>query len=816
MLIDRRDLLYAVRSMRRDPVMTFVVVLTLAIGIGLNAGIFTFLNFLCLQPPVKNDPSSFVQIYPRYDGWFTGADQFSSFTIKDYEAISTQAHSLAEVAAWQSTQTMLDDAHQRNSSILVTCNYFRVYGFNRPLLGRFFVPDECKLGTASQVAVLSEHCWKNFYEADPHILGKVIHISHQPVTVVGIASDSSVNRMPGGVWMPYTLRPLFEHRDNISQNPDWPWLTVVGRLKQEYSRAGVKAELTTILRRQDRLYLARETSTLDRKTSLVLTNGSFIQNPAVRSKGIALMGLIMGPLTLVLLLACINVAMVFLSRSIPRRGEIAIRLALGLGRARLLRMLAIESFSTAALGGIISICLAYRAPVLITGVFDPIEAKSASLIQPDWTVFGYLAALVLMATMVSALAPMRESLRLDLVSALKGRGGGATMRSGSTNALVIVQLAMSFVLLSAAVVFGRIPSMMTGIDPGFEMRQVMIVPLDISIPPYTRTSALAFCDAVEARIEQVPGVESFAYASLRPFRQAPPSEVLLANQSKGQGLPASVDDVSSDFFSTFGIPIMRGRGFLPSDVSATSRASIAVVSRTFASVFFGNNDPIGKPIVTADGRHLVVVGVAGDTRSERYGVVDRPRLYTLRDPQSLDGQLFVRFYGSAASVSASINDVVKSLDSNQLETPLTIWASLESDAGIMRSLAKIIFFTAGIAILMAITGVYGVLSFAINQRTPEFGIQMALGATPGSVFRSVMVRGFRQLIIALFCGMALAIPAAWTVARLVKNSPLHVKAFDLSTYSISALVLLAVALPAMYLPARRATKVDPIKALRNE
>jgi ABC-type antimicrobial peptide transport system permease subunit len=208
--------------------------------------------------------------------------------------------------------------------------------------------------------------------------------------------------------------------------------------------------------------------------------------------------------------------------------------------------------------------------------------------------------------------------------------------------------------------------------------------------------------------------------------------------------------------------------------------------------------------------------VARDTRSEHFGVLDGPRLYSLRDPQSLNGQLFVRFNGDAASVAASIQEIVRSLDTNQVDTPETIWQSLESNAEQIRSLAKIIFFMSGIAVLLAITGVYGVLTFAINQRTREFGIQMVLGATRQSIFRAVMMRGLRQIAVGLLLGLALAEPAAWALMRISKNSSMPVKTFDITVYTISAVVLLLISLSAMYLPAFRATQVDPIQALRNE
>jgi predicted permease len=702
-MIDRQDVLYAVRSARRTPLLTIVVVLALSVGIGLNAGVFTILDSMFLEPPTRKNPASFVQIYPRYQGWYLGRAKDSSFNAEDYDAIRTGMHSLDDLAAWQSIGVTLDDVRHPGSSLLVSCNYFRVFGVDRPLIGRFFNQDECDPGRAIRIAVLSEHVWRDVYSADPQIVGKLIHISRQPLTVVGIVADRESNVDSTDIWIPYSLQPAFNHGRSAFQDANWAWLSLAGRLRSGYSRADAAAEIQTIMRQCDRSYLERRVFTLDRKTELILTDGSFIRNPAMGSLVILLMALIMGPLALVLLLACTNVTMLFLSRSVVRRGEIAVRIALGAGRARLMRMLALESFLTAAAAGIASIYLAWRFPALLFGFADPAHASVAASIHPDWKVFAFLAVLVLIATVASALAPMRESFKFDLITALKGREGSATMRSQTTSALIVVQLAMSFVLLAAAVLFARVPFMVTHLNPGFDTHQVMTVPLDIDLPPYTVTSARAFVRSVESRILQVPGVQSLAWESVAPFNVAPISEIRLGNQSKGQGRVASVDNVSADFFSTFGIPLMYGRAFLHSDAPATGSAAVAIVSQTFAKTFWGNDSPVGKAIVTPDSRRLEVIGIAADTYSERFGILDGPRLYTLQDAQSQNGQLFVRFNGDAAPVAASIESIITSIDASQTEYPATIWDFLETNATAMRPLAKIILFMAGVAVVLAIT-----------------------------------------------------------------------------------------------------------------
>ena len=817
MWIGRQEFLYAIRSARRAPLLSGIAILALSLGIGLNAGVFTLLNALFLNPPTEKDSASFVQVYPKYEEWFTGAAQYTSFTTDDYEAVQAQSTTLEEVAAWQQSGAILEQGRSGGgiSLLLVTCNYFHVFGTDRPLLGRFLAPQECQRGTAAQVVLLSESFWKTKYAANPRIVGETIHLNALPFTVIGIVPTNPANIRPAGVYVPYTSEPLFDQGNSRLANPDATWLNIAGRLRRGYSRGDAQSELTTILRQQDRAYADRKVTPFHRKTSVTLTNGSLIETPAFHDAVAAMMALILGPLSLVLLLACTNVTMLFLSRAVVRRGEIAVRLALGVGRARLLRMLLLESFLTALIAGLLSIGMAYRVPQIIMNAINRDLAGLVPFMHPNWHVFGYLAALVAIATVVSSLAPLQAAWKLDLVTALKGREGAATMRSRITGGLIVAQIAMSFVLLTAAVLFARMPGMATAMDPGFETHQTLSVPLAIDTSPQHRIAAQNFYHALEGRIRAIPGVQSLAYETLDPFRQTLPSEVRLPEQQKGQGQPATIDEVSTDFFSTFGIRIMAGRSFLSSD-SPTGASSVAVVSQAFVKQFWPGEDPISKVIVTPDDKRYAVIGVAADTRSERFGILDGPRLYTLRDQSALDGELYVRFTGSSTPMEKAVFDVVKSIDRMQVMTPQTIWERVESEAENVRSLARIIVVMASIAVLLAVTGVYGVLSFAVSQRTREFGIRMVLGANRVTVFRSILLRGGRQIALGLACGIVLAEPGMWALANFIKRSPFPFRIFDSSVLSIAGAVLVAVSLGGMYLPALRATQVDPMKALRTE
>lgn len=807
---------YAVRSARRAPLLSAMAILALALGIGLNTGVFTMLNAMFLRAPTLVDPASFVQLCPRYSGWFTGADQNSAFTTEDFDAIRSRSQALEEVAAQRQYTAFLEQGNKYISMLLTTCNYFHVLGIDRPLMGRFFASGECKRSAGAEVAVLSEPLWKHQFGADPRIVGKTIHLNGVPVAVIGVAPSDAANYLLGGAFVPYTLEPQLNHADDLLTSPDTPWLSITGRLRPGSTRGDAQAELTAIMNQQDRAYVERKISAFNRKTSLAITNGSFIENPNLRNLVLGLMVLMLGPLALILLLACSNVATLFLSRTLARRGEIAIRLALGVSRSRLAGMLLMESLLTVCIGGTLSMVLAYRVPLLIMNTMAAGQANFVVLLRPDWRVFGYLAILMGAATVLSSLMPIRAAWKLDLLTALKGREGAATVRSRTTSGLIVTQIALGFVLVCAAVIFGRMPGLIKGMDPGFEVHQTLAVPLDVNTSGNNRAKAQVFYRALEAKLLATPGVQSVAYASLQPFNQPPPDEIRLPLQTKGSGQPASVDNVSTTFFSSFGIRLLRGRDFLSSDVSSTGASPLAVVSRAFAKQFWPGGDPLGKTIVMPDDRHLTVVGVVADTRSERFGVLDGPRLYSLRGPSDLGGNLYVGFLGSAKPLETAVREAVKSLDPTQTIAPQTIWESLEDQAESITALAHIILVMASVALLMAVAGVYGVLSFAVNQRTREFGIKMVLGASRATIFQSVLLRAIKNIAIGLMCGVALAEPAMLLFNRLLARSPFPLRRFDLTVFGASAVLLAAVSLIAIYLPAIRAMRTDPMRVLRTD
>jgi predicted permease len=807
-----RDVRYALRGMQRAPLLTGVIVLALTAGIGLNAGVFTIVDGFWFRAPVDKDPDRFVQLIPQYSGWFPSADQYEGFTASDYEALRTQSRSLTDIAAWSgggaAGDIKLNDDPTPALLVLVSCNYFDAYGMGPLELGRVFLPDECATPGSAPVTVLSESLWRNRFAADPHIIGRVIRINQNPYAVVGVIRANSTAISRNVLWIPYTIEPQIYRGNDAFQNSNWPWLTVVGRLKHGYSRAEAQAELSLIENQQDKFISGR-------RTGLILTNGSLVEDPSLHSFGLVIAPLILGPMALVLVVACMNVATLFLARAAARRGEVAMRLALGAGKISLLRTLAAEGLIAAVLAGAISTYLAYQIPRAFWKFAIPIGGFGAR--NPDWVVFSYLAGIVLLAVSIAALAPAHQSLKLDLVTALKGQEGSRTSRSRMQGILVVAQIAMSFVLIAAGVLFARDQRSITSSDPGFDTRHVMMVPLSVPMPPYTPDSAAAFHRAVEQRVRELPGVKSMSYSSVPPFAEPGWEEIRLPGQGKRQGRQASVNAVSITFFGTLGIPIIRGRDFRDSDVGTDGNTAVAIVTEAFVKAFWNSQDPLGKVVVMPDNERLLIVGVARDIRSHGYGALDGPRIYVPRGPQFFAGPLLIRFKGDGRSLASAIQKIVRNLDAAQIVVPQTLLSVLEEKAEIIRPITDVILFVACVAVALALTGIYGIVALSTNQRTRDFAIRMALGATRGRIARSVLARGARQIGIGLSLGLVLALPAGWAWAHIFKGSSFEPTAHDFVIIFVLAAALLTVAaLAACYIPARRAMRLDPMVALRHE
>jgi predicted permease len=810
-----QDVRYAVRSLTRAPLLACVTVLTLAVGIGLNVGVFSVVNGLLFRARIDKDPESFAHLSPVYSGEFERGGKPWAVSFADYRAYQ-QAHSLRELAAWENVRVTIDKADAEPTlALVVTCNFFSVYGLNQPKLGRLFAADECSTPGKAPVVVLSEEIWRDRFGTDPAILGATIRLNRHSFTVTGIAPAGFSGRLRGpGIWIPYTMAAQFFDRQDLFAAAGPPWLTADGRLRPGVSRADAQAELRVIAKQQDALHPGR-------RTSMIVTNGSLVEEPSLRPKLIWIAPVILGALLLLLLIACTNVTMLLLSRAAARRSEIGIRLSLGAARQRLFAMLLTETLILAAIAGTISAVVAWFAPDIFLKVLASPSTPFYPM-QPDLAVLAYLIGATLVAACIAGVSPAAESLKVDLSASLKGQAGlfGSGRGGGRRRGLMVAaQVAMSLVLLAGAGLFVRAQYTMLTANPGFDTEHVLVVQPRLEMPRYTKDSIESFYRLLTQRVDALPGVRlvSVGVPPLLGDETSDATEVRLPGQAKGTGKQAGVTVVSARFFETLSIPILRGRSFVELDAASSDKAPIAVVSEAFARTYWPGENPVGKLIELGDGDIPQVIGVARDTSADRFGTVDGPHVYRLRSSRraALDPVL-VRFVGDAGSVARSIKAVIAGMDREMIVTPRTLRSLIDDVVGRFGVLVKLVVILGSVAVLIAVIGIYGMVAFALSQRTKELAIRMALGATRGVILRSVLVSETRPVLYGLACGLVLAAAGAGALVQVLQATPVVLNARDPLTYVAVALVLAFSAVSAMLGPALRAASSDPLRALRQE
>jgi predicted permease len=804
------DVRFAVRSLRKQRLLAANVVITLTLGIGISAGVFTFVDYIALRPPVEKDRRSFLEIYPLFAVDATHPVNLSQATVEDYFAFRDKSRCLREVAAWGEFDLNSDSNDLATiRALLVSSNFFSLYDLGKAKLGRLLQPDDyLKL---SPVVVLSEDSWRDRFAADPSIIGKNIHLNGQLVTVVGVAAPvTEVDFSTVEAWLPYTLTTYLGLGDQWVQSGVARWLDLAARLKPGFSRADAAAELGVIVRQQDKLHPGR-------RSSVIVTDGSMIQMPG-DNRIVPLIALLTLLLALVLLISCANVTTLLLSRADARQHEVGVRLALGASRMRLIRMLVTETVLLGSVAGAASLYYTYRFPVLLGQWLN--KSRMFVSIDPDWRVFAYLAVTTLMAGTLAGLAPALESLRVDLLSSLKGQRRFLTRRMtrwGLRHFLVTAQVAMSLVLLVGCGLFVGAHQHVLNADPGFEIRQVIITNIVASLAgtPESRTN---FRDSVTRRIETTPGVRSAALASsLIPGLGGDEIEILPAGQS---AYSVFSNQVTANYFATMGIPILRGRALERDDVPCGTNAGVCpvVVSQEFARQFLNGSDELGKTLRTSDGRVLEIVGVAGNVSSELYAHVYRPVVYRTWSLSRSPSQLFllVRVNGDAERMSTTINTILRGAYPGSKVEARSVLSIIKQMAEVFWRLEVLMEILGGIAILLTVIGIYGVVSFAVSKRTKEIGIRVALGAMKKDIYAIVIQSSLRPI----WLGLLIGVPVALGGVRVMRQALRPVQAVfaynDPFTYAAPVCLLLVVSVLAMLGPARRAAACDPSKTLRDE
>lgn len=794
------DARYGARLIRRSPLFSAVVVLTLTVGIGINASVFTVFERVGMKAHVTRDPDSFVRIFPESQA--DGHDRPVSYS--EYLALRDRNRSLRQLAAFQRFPVLLgDDDSWGTTALAVSCNFFQVEGLDRPLMGRLIDAGDCSNSGGQAVAVISEQIWRDRFAADPHIIGRMTRINNAAVPIVGVVPvRTSLWSEPTSVWVPYTAQAEFQaERDFLHEDLLWLWLA--GRMKPGYTRSLVEAEFTGLERQLDWL-------TPGRRTAVETTDGSWLANFELRATGrdLFLLAFFFGAFYLVLLIACANVATLLLSRAASRSREIAVRLSLGAPRIRLVRMLVTESLLLAGMAGAASVWLLYRVPVPLFRYLSP-KAPPIPM-PPDWLVFTYVAAMVLLAGIVSGLAPALESVKVDLASTIRGNGGvlgGTGSGSKLRGWLVTAQVALSMVLLVEAALFGKSEDRNLNADPGYLPRNVVVALL--RFPSGTSPQAAGSrLDRIANHLRAVPGVRDVTFSDNLP---------MIGNdtvQLRPPGRPDAVQPVdiysaSTGFMNTLGVPLVRGRDFERAD-----RAAV-IISESLARLFFRRRNPVGQTLNLPEGE-VTIVGVAKDISPLRVGGSENPPVWRTGLTHPANAFLSVRFatpkMAAGQAVRASLREIEPSLV--VMARNLQSWIDLVTEQ--MWNLVTLIVILGVVATVLATMGIYGAVSFAVNQRMRDLGIRVALGAGRIDIVREVFRMGGRPVLRGLLIGSWMSVAFAASLRENLRGTPLRIDSTDPLVYLLAMVLLALAAALAMIGPARRGSRSDPLDALRCE
>jgi predicted permease len=809
-----QDLRYAWRTLLKSPGFTVTAVLTLALGIGVNATIFSLLKGAVLRPlPGVRDADELVMIVNK-----TPAGRATSLSHPDYRLFRDENEAFSGLTASTLVPLSLSgdaaDGAERVWGEFVTGNLFHVFGVPAAL-GRTLLPADDTAG-GEPVAVLSHGFWQRRFGSDPAVVGQTMRLNGRPVTVVGVAAPGYRGSIAGlvlDVFLPISSWPLIRPFDNpadIMQKWTHQWFIVYGRLKPGVGLTEARASMSTLARS-----IAREHPNDDLRQRGVV-------EPLWKAPhgGQTYMFPILAPLMvavgLVLVVACANVATLLLVRGTLRRRELAVRAALGAAPKRLLRQLLTESLLLAVLGAGVGFVLAVWVSEGLASPPVPTPFPIALDTRPDGMVYGFTALIAVASAVLFGLLPALTASKSELVPALKDELVVRHSRLGGVrDVLVVGQVAISLLLLVGAGLLLRSADNARRADPGFDPKNVLLVTLDLQPNGYDEDESRDFFIRLGERVAMLPGVESVAFAHMLPLGVfGAPSrsiEVEGYQRDRDQDMGFHYNVVSPGYFETLGIPLDRGRDFTSAD-GASSR-DVVIVNETLARTFWPGREPIGRRIEVSD-RWREVVGVARDAKYVRLAEEPQPFFYlpSLQNSET-EMTLHVRTAGGPATAAAAVREAVQGLDPH---LPLLELGTLEDRLEFSLfgyDMGSTFLAAAGVlALLLACIGLYGVVAYSASQRTRELGVRVALGATRREILALVLGRGMRLIMIGIVLGMA----AALVLTSLLGSLLFGVGSTDPATFVATGLLLAAVALLACYIPARHATRVDPLIALRAE
>jgi predicted permease len=820
-----QDIRYALRLLTKNPGFAAVAVLSLALGIGANTTIFTVVNAILLNPLPVKDIARLAQVDTIDSKTLVTAANATKLGMSypNFQDYARENQVFDGLGCFVGPLPLTWSGGSEPRQIfgqLVSANYFEILGL-RPASGRFFLPDEDSKPGGNNVAVLSYSVWVNKFGSDPNVVGRILTLNATPYTVLGVAPHGFKGTFTFGnaeqVWIPVSMYPRILSgffKDNFNDRR-FLTTTVIGRLKGSVDISLAEASLKTIASHLESAFPKDNAS-----RSVALTP---LAEAAVgvnnRTQIVLAGGLMMGIVSLVLLIACVNLANLLLAQAARRGKEIGLRAALGASQGRVARQLLTESLVLAIVSGAVGLAIAYAGRAALWSFRPPFILDGDIDLGFDSHVLFFTLSMALLTAVFIGVAPAIKAARPNLSEVLKVGGRGGTVgwtRSPFRSLLVVTEIALALVALVGAGLFIRSMQNAQRIDPGFESKDLFVFAFDLGALHYEEDRAQQYFRAAIDRAKSSPGVESATIASNFPLGGGLARTVFPEGQDEASGYRGTLtqlDDITPNFFQTLGIPLLLGREFTDADRKNTKQ--VAIVDEAMAKQFWPNENAVGKRFHFFGETALrEVVGVARNTVVNVIGEEQQPLAYLpLTQDYAPAVTMQVRTKGRPETVIAEVRRQVQSLDTNLALTNLnTIGELIDQGLWAPRMGAVLLTGFGGLALLLAVVGVYGVLSYSVNQQTREIGIRMAMGAQSGRILRLVVGQGMRLAIVGLILGTLIALAST----RVLSSLLFGVSAQDPLIFGGVSLILATAAILACYIPARRATKVNPIITLRDE
>ncbi|HYA64586.1 MAG TPA: ABC transporter permease [Candidatus Sulfotelmatobacter sp.] len=833
-----QDIRFGLRMLAKNPGFTAVAVLTLALGIGANTAIFSVINAIMLRAlPVRHPEQLVTMGNPaRVHSWGTGTPRTDVFSYPLYREVRDHNNVFSSVLASSRLENLritIEGGPENVSGRLVTENYFQTLGIEA-LLGRTFTADEDRIPGGDPVVVISYGYWQRRFSGDPAVIGRKVRLDNYPFTIIGVAPPGFFGEVVGDrpdLWAPMMMQPQLMPGRDFLENVNTASLLLMGRLKPGATIEQARGNVNEVVKQALTVTLGARLSSDDReamqKTKItveVSRGGRGLSR--LRQEFATPLLLLMALVVLVLLVACVNVANLMLASTAVRQREIAVRFAMGAPPSRIVRQFLTESLLLASLGGVLGLVLANWGAAALVGLANANRSTSNPLaLGFDWRVLGFTAAICLSAGIVFGLAPALGSLYMKLGLALKegGRDPGTGPRRRFSHLLVSLQIALGVLVLMTAGLLVRSLRNLQEADLGYSRDQLLLARVDVLASGYKGPALQNVTTELLGRLSALPGVRSVTVSSNGLFSGTESSDGIRIDgvaSGNDEDNVTNDDEVGPNYFSTIGVPIVLGREITPQDYSTV--APVAVVNETFAKFYFGGRNPLGHKIFLQDSDHpgqppYEIVGVARDVQDHSLREAPRRRMYAPLGSATFDQNgafnFELRAIGNPQALINSVRSTIRELNPDLVIDNVETAGDLVADTLTSQALvAKLSSFFGALVLLLVCVGLYGSMAYNVTARTKEIGVRMALGATRRGVIWLVT----REAWIVLAVGVAIGIPAGIAATRLFKTMLFGVNKSDPLSIAAAILTLFAVSVAAAVIPARRATNVDPVVALRYE